>query len=176
MCQTNLPQKSRILGLHYRKTLKDRNLKISVSPRYVLKAKTAKFQGEIRLGRWFSRYPILKVLTNMYNSAGPFSNVWKLFSRSTFFDFLSNRRLRLLFEGVGGLRPPPPGGFAPGRRRGYWSPGRACQRCNYEVISRRDKLVRYNRHASWTWRVSFLLTSPTTLSTDVSNDLKSINS
>ena len=146
MCQTNLPSKSRILGLRYRKTLKDRNLKISVSPRYVLKAKSAKFQGEIRLGRWFSRYPILKVLTNMYNSAGPFSNVWKLFSRSTFLDFFSNRRLRLLFDGVGGLRPPPPGGFAPGRRRGYWSPGRACQRCNstdhvYQPISESWPLI-----------------------------------
>ena len=63
----------------------------------------------------------------MYNSAGKFStNVETIFSGHVS-NFPSNRRLRLLFNGVGGLRPREEGAFS--------SPGRACQRCNIRLLS-----------------------------------------
>ena len=73
ICHLNLIEKLRILGRYYGNTLKDEDLKICIPPRHVLKAKTAKFQAKILFRRWFSRYPIFKVFTNMYNSAGEFS-------------------------------------------------------------------------------------------------------
>ena len=73
ICHLNLIEKLRILGRYYENTLKDEDLKFCIPPRYVLKAKTAKFQAKILSRRWFSRYPIFKVFTNMYSSAGEFS-------------------------------------------------------------------------------------------------------
>ena len=73
ICHLNLIEKLRILGRYYENTLKDEDLKICIPPRHVLKAKTAKFQAKILSRRWFSRYPIFKVFTNMYSSAGEFS-------------------------------------------------------------------------------------------------------
>ena len=73
ICHLNLIEKLRILGRYYGNTLKDEDLKFCIPPRHVLKAKTAKFQAKILSRRWFSRYPIFKVFTNMYSSAGEFS-------------------------------------------------------------------------------------------------------
>ena len=119
---TTLYRNSRISRLYCGKTIKDRGFLFGMVPTHILKAKTAKFQVLTPFGSLFFRYPIFKVYTIVYNSAGRFSTPLERFPRVAFFDLSSNRGLRPLFYGVGGLRPPPPGGV--------FFPGRACQRCN----------------------------------------------
>ena len=129
---TTLYRNSRISRLYCGKTIKDRGLLFGMVPTHILKAKTAKFQVLTPFGSLFFRYPIFKVYTIVYNSAGRFSTPLRTFSsRRVFVTFLSNRGLRPLFYGVGGLRPPPPGGV--------FFPGRACQCCNvcqYDFIQK----------------------------------------
>ena len=98
-----------------------------------------------------------KFLQTCIAALARFQTFENLFHGVTFFDFLSNRRLRLLFEGVGGLRPPPPGGFAPGRRRGYWSPGRACQRCN---VSQYNKIYKKKNHVRRKIKINYPCKKP----------------
>ena len=65
----NLPT----LGHYYGTTINYRDLCFCMLARYMLKAKTVQYEVMNRLGSWFYRYPIFKVYTIMYNSAGKFS-------------------------------------------------------------------------------------------------------
>ena len=109
---TTLYRNSRVSRLYCGKTMKDRGLSFGMVPTHILKAKTAKFQVLTPFGSLFFRYPIFKVYTIVYNSAGRFSTPLKTFS--------SRRVFRPFIEQ--GASPPPPGGV--------FFPGRACQRCN----------------------------------------------
>ena len=113
---TTLYRNSRISRLYCGKTIKDRGLSFGMVPTHILKAKTAKFQVLTPFGSLFFRYPIFKVYTIVYNSAGRFSTPLKTFS--------SRRVFRPFIEQ--GASPPPPGGV--------FFPGRACQRCNNVFI------------------------------------------
>ena len=112
---TTLYRNSRISRLYCGKTIKDRGLLFGMVPTHILKAKTAKFQVLTPFGSLFFRYPIFKVYTIVYNSAGRFSTPLKTFS--------SRRVFRPFIEQ--GASPPPPGGV--------FFPGRACQRCNKDI-------------------------------------------
>ena len=72
---TTLYRNSRISRLYCGKTIKDRDLSFGMVPTHILKAKTAKFQVLTPF-----RYPIFKVYTVVYNSAGRFSTPLKTFS------------------------------------------------------------------------------------------------
>ena len=73
VCHLNFIENLRILGPYYGNTINDRDLCFCMLARYMLKAKTVQYEVLNRLGSWFSRYPIFKVYTIMYNSAGKFS-------------------------------------------------------------------------------------------------------
>ena len=116
VCHLNFIENLPILGPYYGNTMNGRDLCFCMLARYMLKAKTVQYEVMNRSGSWFYRYPIFKVYTIMYNSAGKFSTNVETTIFETRFPTPLNRRLRRLFNGVGGLHPPPPGGFAPGRR------------------------------------------------------------
>ena len=73
VCHLNFIENLPILGPYYGNTINDRDLCFCMLARYMLKAKTVQYEVLNRLGSWFSRYPIFKVYTIMYNSAGRFS-------------------------------------------------------------------------------------------------------
>ena len=115
---TTLYRNSRISRLYCGKTIKDRGLSFGMVPTHILKAKTAKFQVLTPFGSLFFRYPIFKVYTIVYNSAGRFSTPLKTFSsRRVFRPFIEQGASPPVLwsrGGGGGLRPPPPGGvFSP---------------------------------------------------------------
>ena len=120
---TTLYRNSRISRLYCGKTIKDRGLLFGMVPTHILKAKTAKFQVLTPFGSLFFRYPIFKVYTIVYNSAGRFSTPLKTFS--------SRRVFRPFIEQ--GASPPPPGGV--------FFPGCACQRCNYKQKNKNGYFV-----------------------------------
>ena len=119
---TTLYRNSRISRLNCGKTIKDRGLSFGMVPTHILKAKTAKFQVLTPFEVSFSDTRFSKFTQSCITALAGFQLLWKRFPRVAFFDLSSNRGLRPLFYGVGGLRPPPPGGV--------FFPGRACQRCN----------------------------------------------
>ena len=137
---TTLYRNSRISRLYCGKTIKDRGLLFGMVPTHILKAKTAKFQVLTPFGSLFFRYPIFKVYTIVYNSAGRFSTPLKTFSsRRVFRPFIEQGASPPVLWSRG-ASPPPPGGV--------FFPGRACQRCNiyidiYIYIFREDAFVSY---------------------------------
>ena len=94
-------------------------------PTHILKAKTAKFQVLTPFGSLFFRYPIFKVYTIVYNSAGRFSTLLKTFSSLRVFRPFIEQGASPPVLWSRGASPPPPGGV--------FFPGRACQRCNIYV-------------------------------------------
>ena len=126
---TTLYRNSRISRLYCGKTIKDRGLLFGMVPTHILKAKTAKFQVLTPFGSLFFRYPIFKVYTIVYNSAGRFSTPLKTFSsRRVFRPFIEQGASPPVLWSRG-ASPPPPGGV--------FFPGGACQRCNIYTGDRR---------------------------------------
>ena len=100
-------------------------LRLVVYKRQILQSFKSQTRREVGFPE--SRFSIF--LVSCITALASFQQPWKRFLQNAFSELFLNRELRSLFNGVGGLRPPPPGGFAPGRRRS-WFPGRACQRCD----------------------------------------------
>ena len=118
VCHPTICRNFPISGRYNGKTIKDRDLPFCTLASHILNARTGKFQVSRPSGSWFSRYPILKVCTISYNSAGKFFNYFE----NTFFGTLSplNRGLRPLFKGVGGFAPSSPA--SQGRRGEFFPP------------------------------------------------------
>ena len=110
VCQYNYLQKFPDFRTSLRKDEKDRDLSFCTSGRHILNARTVLFQVSNPSGSWFSRHPIFKVYTIMYNSAGKFLTTLKtFFSRDVFRLSVeqgasppSSRGLRPREEGEGG--------------------------------------------------------------------------
>ena len=117
----NLTRNSRILRRYYGKTIKDRDLKFCMSPRNILKTKSAKFQDQILCRSWFFRYPIFNFYTITYNSAGKFSTILKTFSPGRVFQLSTEQGASPPVLRSRGLRPLPRG-LRPRDRRGVFFP------------------------------------------------------
>ena len=114
---TTLYRNSRISRLYCGKTIKDRGFLFGMVPTHILKAKTAKFQVLTPFGSLFFRYPIFKVYTIVYNSAGRFStplNIENVFLASRFSTFHRTGGFAPCSMESGGFTPLLPGvSFSP---------------------------------------------------------------
>ena len=133
VCHLNFIENLPILGPYYGNTMNGRDLCFCMLARYMLKAKTVQYEVMNRLGSWFYRYPIFKVYTIMYNSAGKFStNV-----ETTIFKTRFPTRSPYSIEQAASSPVQWSRGASPPGGGGVFSPGRACQRCINRVYSNR---------------------------------------
>ena len=119
-----------------------------MSPRNILKTKSAKFQDQILCRSWFFRYPIFNFYTITYNSAGKFSTILKTFSSGRVFQFSTEQGASPPVLRSRGLRPLPPGAAPPGLEGVFFPPVALASAVidQTKIIEKSRFLGRYHGH------------------------------
>ena len=116
VCHLNFIENLPILGPYYKNTINDRDLCFCMLARYMLKAKTVQYEV-LNQSCWFSKCLNFKFYLMVYNSAaGNFSTNVETTIFETRFPYSIEQAASPPVQWSRGASPPPPRGFAPGRR------------------------------------------------------------